>query len=473
MIATTFSLIAVLADLPLHGVSSQQATKYAFLNVNVVPMNREVVLSHQTVLIEGDRIKFIGDASKIKIPVGSVEIDGRGKYLIPGLMDMHTHLFSDDEFPKEMAGDELKVMIANGVTTIRLMLGTPEHLKYRSQVEEGKMIGPTLFVASPGLTGRPQSAESNGRLATTPEAAKSAVEEFKRAGYDFIKFVDGFVQPYYDAAIKAAKEQGIRVVGHVDPSTGVAHALKQKQNLEHFDAYMESVLKDDSPIKVSVSDRNVYRKDNWVSLDYVDDEKVKAIAKATAESGTYTTPTLNFFKSVVVEGETEEQIRSRPDFLFTPKKNSARLFPALKRINEIRPSIERRQRYQQIRDTLTVLILRNGGKIMAGSDSPDAFHVYGFALHRELKALKAAGLTNYEVLSAATRVPAEFLKVDKKFGTIKAGLRADLVLLDENPLADISATEKRTGVMVRGNWFPESVLTQWLDEIGKRFSAVP
>src|SRR5918999_615185 len=134
----------------------------AFVNVNVIPMDRERMLRDQTVIVRDGRIAEMGDAARVKAPAGALRIDGRGKYLVPGLIDMHTHLLSDDEFPDSLAGDELMVMLANGVTTARLMIGTPEHLVVRDRVEKGGMPGPTLYVASPQITGRKSGAIFNG-----------------------------------------------------------------------------------------------------------------------------------------------------------------------------------------------------------------------------------------------------------------------------------------------------------------------
>ncbi|HVF26901.1 MAG TPA: hypothetical protein VM943_01595 [Pyrinomonadaceae bacterium] len=136
-------------------LARQKSPSVAFTGVNVIPMDRERVLKNQTVIVRDSRIASIGDAAKVKVPAGALRIDGRGKYLIPGLVDMHTHLFSDDAFPDTLASDELAVMLANGVTTIRLMIGTPEHLALRAKIAKGELLGPALYVASPQVAGKP------------------------------------------------------------------------------------------------------------------------------------------------------------------------------------------------------------------------------------------------------------------------------------------------------------------------------
>lgn len=442
----------------------------AITNVNVIPMDRERVLQDQTVVIRRGRIHKIGPAARLKAPKGARLLDGRGKYLMPGLVDMHTHLFSDDdEFPEALADEELFLMLANGVTTARLMIGTPEHLKYRAQINKGELIAPTLYVASPQLTGRKQGSTFNGRVVTQAEEARAAVRDFKAAGYDFIKLTNFITPEVYEAVIDEAQKAKIRVVGHVDTRVGVRRALAARQQIEHLDAYLESVLKDESPIKTSVSDIGLFRKENWESLDYIDDAKVREIARETARAGIYSTPTLTFFKMTYGIGMSEDEIRSRPDFQFVPTKMREAWFAGNKRLLGRQASEARRREYVRVRDLLVREIHNAGGKIMAGSDTPELFLLYGWSLHREIKNLHAAGLSPYAALASATRNPAEYLGALKEIGTVEQGKRADLLLLDANPLEDVSNTERRAGVMVRGRWFTEEELKRRLDEIAPLF----
>src|SRR5215813_7183038 len=243
------ALIFVVAALAVP-VSAQTV---AFTNVSVIPMDRERVLANQTVVVKNGVIAEIGDAKKVKLPKDAVRIDGTRKYLVPGLVDMHTHLLSDsDEFPDSIGPDELRVMVANGVTTVRFMIGTPELLSLRSRSASGEIEAPTIYVASPHLTGREQG---NDFVVNTPDEAREAVRKSKAAGYDFIK-VTTFVKPeVYEAAVDEAAKQNIRVVGHADSRfVGVARELKAKQQIEHLDSYLEALLPDTAPVKGSVSD---------------------------------------------------------------------------------------------------------------------------------------------------------------------------------------------------------------------------
>jgi imidazolonepropionase-like amidohydrolase len=467
--ARTQFVILLLWGWATHASDIPATQPVCFTHVSIIPMDRERVLRDQTVVVRDGTIATIGDSATVSVPDDAMVIDGRGKYLIPGLIDMHTHLFTDEEFPDELAGDELAVMVANGVTTTRLMIGTPEHLTLRTRIGNGELVGPTLFVASPQIAGRASGRIFNGRAVKTAEEARSAVNDFKKAGYDFIKLTTDITPEVYDAVTEAAKAADIRVVGHVDPRIGVRKALEAGQQIEHLDCYMENVLGGDSTGKPSVSDYGVWRKPNWATLDDIDDQKVSELAHATGAIGGYTCPTLTFFELSFAVEQSDDQLQSRPDFRFFPKERRVPLLAAHRRFWTEPPSAERRAKYVRTRDSLVKQIHDAGGKIMAGSDSPELFLLYGFTLHREVKNLQEAGLTPYQALEAATRTPAEFLKGLDTFGTIEARKRADMVLLEANPLDDVSNTERRAGVMIRGRWIPETEAKAMLERIATKF----
>jgi imidazolonepropionase-like amidohydrolase len=319
---------------------------------------------------------------------------------------MHTHLFSDDAVPDSVGPDELAVMVANGVTAIRLMIGTPEHLVLRRDIIAGRTLGPQLWVASPQLAGKQYD---NGIVVTTPAEATEAVRRVKADGYDFVKLTLFITRPVYDAVVDEARRVGIPVVGHVDADVGVARAIEARQQIDHLDNYFESALADSAPMRESVTQYGVFQPDNWRSLDYIDDRKLDALAGATARSGIWSTPTLNVFNQAFAIGMTDGEIRGRPDWRMMPAEWRELYLEARAKYRATPAEPGRRQRYVEVRNRLTKTIADSGGKLLAGSDSPEWFHVYGWALHRELASFVAAGLTPYQALAAATRNPAEFL----------------------------------------------------------------
>ncbi|HEX8000779.1 MAG TPA: amidohydrolase family protein [Pyrinomonadaceae bacterium] len=461
-----FSLLLAVLALTVRAAGPDSSTT-VFVGVNVIPMDRERVLLNQTVVVRDGVIAEIGDAKKVKIPEGAQRIEGTGKFLIPGLADMHVHLFSDDEFPDTLAGDEFKIMLANGVTTIRLMTGTPEQLVWREKAARGEILAPTIYAASPQFTGKKST---NAYVVTNGEDAREAVRKAKRDGYDYLKITTNLKPEVYEAIFDEAAKQKIPVIGHADSrSVGLDRALKARQQIEHLDSYLEALLPENSPIKGSVSDIYLYQPKNWESLDVLDETKIPSIAQATVRANPYSTPTLHLFKSTFGIGRSEESIKAQPDIRFYPQKIIDLWLGVNKRYQAQMASPERRAKYVAIRNKIVKAIHDAGGKILAGSDTPEWLLLYGYTLHRELRALNEAGLSNYATLAAATRNPAEFFGTIKKTGTIEKGKRADLLLLEANPLEDIAHTERRAGVMLRGRWFTQSELNKWLDEIAPRF----
>jgi imidazolonepropionase-like amidohydrolase len=438
---------------------------FAITDVTVIPMTGDTTLRGTTVVVRDGRIAEIGATRNVKVPSGARRVDGRGKYLIPGLADMHAHLYSDGDIPDSVGKYELGVMVANGVTATRLMIGTPEHFTLRREVEAGRISGPQLWIASPQFTGKE---DVNSRVVTTPEDARAAVTEMANKGYDFIKLTLFITPPVYDAIVDEAKRRRIPVVGHVDPEVGVARALEARQQIEHLDNYLESVLADSAPMKTSVSDRGLFRPKYWESLDWIDDRKVERIAGETARAGIFTCPTLTVFKTAFALGQSLEEIQSRPDWAIMPAELRRLYLGAREKYWSQAASEERRMRYVEVRNRLVKAIADSGGKIMAGSDTPEWFFGYGWTIHRELESLVAAGLTPYQALAAGTRNPAEFVRASKEWGTIEKGKRADLLLLEANPLEDIRNTTRIEAVSVGGRWLDRAERERMIGEAAKR-----
>lgn len=434
---------------------------WAIIGANVIPMTSDTVIRNATVLVRDGRIVAVGFSGSVRVPSGAGQLMAQGRYLIPGLADMHTHLYSDGAVPDSAGPAELGVMLANGITAARLMIGTPEHLVLRRQVESGEVAGPQLWVASPHFA---TEASENARVVTTPDEVRQAVREVKLAGYDFVKVTFGIVGPLYDALVEEGKAQGIRIVGHVEPEVGVRRAIAAGQQIEHLDAYFEGALADSAPMHESITQFRLYRPQNWASLDFMDDAKLTALAVETARSGTWSVPTLEIFNRAFSIPLTDEELHALPDWQMIPRAIRQPYVNSRNRYWAQPVSREQRARFAAIRNAIVKRIADAGGagRIMAGSDSPDLLMAYGWAMHREIAHLVRAGLTPWQALAAATRNPAEFLGAMDEWGTIAPGRRADMVLLGGNPLEDIDNVGRIEAVAFGGKLFERPELDEMI-----------
>ena len=433
-------------------MSVNQNETIAFIGVSVIPMDRERVLKNQTVLIRAGRIAEIGDESKIKIPREALRIDGRGKFLMPGIVDMHLHLPPGEGANNDLPSQQLRLLLANGVTTGRNMIGSPTNLVLRDKINRGEITGPQIFTAGPPLTGNNTS---------SVEAAVKAVNDQKKAGYDLLKVHEGLKPEVYDAIAKTAREVGIQFAGHVTFSVGLRRALAAKQtSIEHLDNYLQTaVVAPNANIEITTS--QVVLGD---TLKYVDEKKLAELARETKSSNVANNPTLTLFKLVVSDTKPEEYLKWE-EMQYIPAKMRENFARQKAGTLNIPDSLEEKKRYIEMRNLLIRELYKAGAKILVGPDSPQFFLVPGFATHREMQSLAEAGLSNYAVLEAATRNGAENLGMLKEFGTVEKGKRADLLLLDANPLDSIGNAKRIAGVMVRGKWLAKTDLQKMLEDV--------
>jgi imidazolonepropionase-like amidohydrolase len=448
-------LNTVIAQNTSQTVSPNTPQVVAFVNVNLIPMDRERIIEGQTVIVRDGRIMLIAPAGQTKVPVGALSVDGRGKYLMPGLADMHVHLYPGAGIQDDLASQQLQLFLANGVTTIRNMIGKPEHLMLRERVAKGELLGPRIYTAGPPLL---------GNTVPTPEAGERAVIEQKKAGYDFLKVHEALSPETYAAIVAAAKRVGIPFAGHVTATVGLKRALEAKQtSIEHLDGYLQAMVADNSPVPPTPSQVVL-----GPVLEHIDESKIPALASATRAAGVWNDPTLTLFKIIVSDDKPEELLKW-PELQYVPAKMRDGFSRQKQSTADIPAPASERQRYLELRNKMLMALHKAGAKLLIGPDSPQFFLVPGFATHRELQSFVDAGLTPYEAIEAATRNPgeyiAEIMKAQRDFGTVEVGLRADLLLLDANPLQSVANLQKRAGVMVRGRWLPESELRKMLEKI--------
>jgi cytosine/adenosine deaminase-related metal-dependent hydrolase len=430
-------------------------------NVHVIPMTDTSIIRNAAVVVRDGRVERVGPASQVATPSGARVIDGNGGYLMPGLADMHTHLYADQHIPDSIGRQEVGVMLANGITTARLMIGTPAQLALRREIEGGRVIGPNLYTASPHLTGRP---DTNARVVRTPDEGRAAVRELGPLGYDFIKITNWIAPPVYEAIMDEANKAGYRVDGHVNAGVTVERASTLGQHQQHLDGWFEALLPDSAKDRPSLTQYGVYDLKRWPTLDIMDERRIAPLAGTVARSKVWVTPTLVLFNTFFAIGESDEDMRGRPDWGLIPARFRGLIVQAMGNYwslaNAMVRTPERRERYVELRGKIVKALADSGARLLAGSDAPDFLMSMGYTLHRELEALAGAGLTPWQVLATATRNPAEFLGASEEWGTIAPGRRADLVLLAANPLEDIRNTARVEATSIGGRWITRNELDE-------------
>ncbi len=403
----------------------------AFVNVNVLPMDSERVLMHQTVLIDGDRIVAVGPASEVDVPAGATVIDGSGMWLMPGLAEMHGHIPPPSQ-PREEIEAVLFLYAANGITTVRGMLGWPGQLELREEVRAGQLLSPTLYLAGPSFS---------GQTVQTPEAARARVRTQVAEGWDLLKVHPGLSRGVYDAMADEAARLGIRFGGHVPQDVGLLHALETGQEtFDHMDGFGAHLGTDGPP----------------------DAADLRAIVEKTRDAGAWIVPTSVLWELFLGVASLDE-MRARPELRYTSPQNVAAWTRAYRtRLENAPPS------GQQMAENRKIILkaLSDGGvPILMGTDAPQQFSIPGFSLHREVAYMVRAGMTPYDVLVSGTRNVGHYFEDKDTFGLVAEGHRADLVLLAANPLEDIRAIDAIEGVMLRGRFVPRSEINTRLAEI--------
>lgn len=419
-------------------IAPQQSTgTIAFTNVNVVPMDADRVLRSQTVIIQGDRIREMGPTSRISIPSGATRIDGTGKYLMPGLAEMHGHMPGGD-----LEETVMFLYVANGVTTVRGMLGQDFHLELRRKSQAGEIIAPTLYMAGPSF---------NGNSVSSPEQAAEMVRRQKEQGWDLLKIHPGLTLPEYDAMASTAAEVGIRFGGHVPADVGLRHAIEMGQEtFDHLDGFIEYLDAFDRPI---------------------DQAKLDELVGLVKASGAWVVPTMVLWDIGIIGRGDTRAMETYSEMRYWPAEGvqgwSRR---QAERSRAASQDPQRADLWANNRMRVLKALADGGARVLMGTDSPQIFSVPGFSLHREMAAMAEAGMTPYQILVSGTQAVGEYFGRQDSFGTVAIGRRADLILLNSNPLRDVGNVQDRVGVMLRGRWLSEDMIQSRLTEIEQRFA---
>lgn len=422
--------------------SSAHAETIAFVNTNVIPMTRETVLLARTVIVRDGRIARIGDVAGTEVPDGAIVVDGTDRYLMPGLAEMHGHVTDTDDDALERL---FSLFLANGVTTVRGMLGRSSHLTLRADIEAGRRIAPRLVTSGPSL---------NGNSVTSPAQAERLVREQHAEGYDFLKIHPGLTRAEFDRIAATANELEMPFAGHVPADVGLEAALAAGiATVDHLDGYMETLIAPDRDPTGGIGGFF-----GMMLAGIADESRVDGVVAATRAAGTWNVPTQTLFEQTA-NATLPARMADRPEMRYANASDVAG-WVSTKRdlLNDRDFDRDVANRAIEIRRALILALHESGAGLLLGSDSPQRFNVPGFALHRELGLLVAAGLTPYEALRTGTVNPARYLKADDERGTVQEGRIADLVLLDENPLEDIENSRRVHGTVVRGHWLSRAEL---------------
>lgn len=425
---------------------------FAIKNVNVIPMTLDnKVIENAFVVIKDNKILSINEPA----PDNAKIIDGKGKWLIPGLIDMHVHVPTDGHFnttfPTKAAvvftstQDVMTPFVATGVTTIFELNARAGHFGQRNEIARGDVIGPRMALAAIINGG-----DESGRIANTPADGRQAVRMAKAEGYEFIKVYSHLNIETYKAVVDEANKQGLKVIGHIP------NAFKgriEEAFVPHFGmvAHAEEYAKNSKDLS---------------------DADIQRFAKLAKENGTWLTPTLTIIERDIDQVRSLDSIRHLQSFQYVHPLLQSKWLIANNPHKD--PSPEHAVQLEKMSDfnkRLVRAFKKAGVPIVAGTDAGSSGVVWGFSLHDELELLEEAGLTPVEALASATRLPATWLGIDSVVGTVEAGKFADLILLDANPLNDIKNTRKISGVFVNGRWLDKARISAMLSDLSKRNTA--
>ncbi|MFK7934325.1 MAG: amidohydrolase family protein [Saprospiraceae bacterium] len=457
-----------------HEQFQPETGTFAIQNINVLAPNGADFIAQQTVLIEAGKITTI--AEQVALPTNAKIIDGTGKYLIPGLIDAHVHLFQSP--------NDLLLYIANGVTEIRELIGSDNHLAWKKEIEQGR-VGPKMFVASPrlgsfsNLEGFFMEQSQGFRNVQDAEQARQIVQEYKDRGYDGLKIYSHLNQEAYVALTETAKELDMPTFGHIPFVIGFDQVWNSGQSdIAHFEEIMNALQREFSHKKkedlASMFGGFMEREEAFLAYT---EQRSNELADSLIAHDISVTSTLWLTQSFARQKVELDRVLTEIELAYEnpgisegtpmvtralgwlPHVNRYRFYDGITE-NEKVGNIKYWQAYGDACQLIAKNFAQKGVKIMAGTDANLPPTVPGFSLHDELISLKTAGMTTAQVLQSATATPANWLKSNT--GQIATGYAANLVLLDKNPLEDISNTKAINTVIANGKVYDRSLLDQML-----------
>lgn len=418
------------------------AAEYLFTDATIVTLAEAGTLRADLRVSDG-RIAAIG--ADLEADADTVVVHVNGGYLMPGLAEMHAHVPAPDQ-GEQYRDDVLFLWLANGITTVRGMLGHPSHLDLRRELAAHDTLGPRLITSGPSF---------NGNSVSSPRQARQMVRVQAAAGYDFLKIHPGLNRAEYDAMADEARRLGMRFAGHVPVDVGLEHAVASGQaTIDHLDGFLQALAP-------QADDGSFF----GVGLAGAADLKgLDAIARQMLAAGSWVVPTETLIENFAA-AEHMDELLARPEHVYLPADLAARY---RERLSQVGQGVRQAEAALAVRKQIIRRLHDAGVGVLLGADSPQIFNVPGFAIHRELQAMVAAGLSPEEALRTGTVAPAHYFDRADDFGALRPGLSADLVWVDGDPTADIGNASKIHGVMVRGRWLDREELDAGLKAIADR-----
>tara|TARA_R110002167_G_scaffold167170_8_gene364330 strand:- start:281 stop:1624 length:1344 start_codon:yes stop_codon:yes gene_type:complete len=420
-------------------------------NANVLDVRTGKIMEAYQIVIDSGKVQQL--TATLKNPEAyAVQIDGRGKYVLPGFAEMHAHIPPPDT-GAERIEETLFLYLANGITTIRGMLGDPAHLQLRERAEKGKLLAPRIFTSSPSL---------NGNSVTNIEEAIQKVTAYQLQGYDFLKIHPGIQRDVFDQVVKTANEVGIPFAGHVPVAVGIRHALESKYaSIDHIDGFLEGLVPDTVGVDPA---QNGFFGYNFTHL--ADTTKIDVLVEMAKQNQVWIVPTQSLFERWFAPISAEELL-TQPEMKYMPVSTLENWKQRKIEASGTDADFDKVQwqRFDAIRKQLLKKLHKNGHGILLGSDAPQIFNVPGFSIHHEMEGMLNAGLSPLEVIRAGTLNSAIYFNREGSLGEIKEGFDADLIMVDANPLENIKALQQISGVMRQGKWLSKAFIDKKLSEI--------
>lgn len=443
-------------------ITAAGAEELILKNATVIDVEAGTVRPQQTLHLRNGWIERVSDDASAA-PVAAVKvIDLAGKYVMPGLWDMHFH--PDDQ-------NDLDLLIANGVTSARIMFGESKHLAWRAGIELGEQQGPHLYVAGPIIEGQPPAQmaavvdTAGRRLPRTRQEAIDEVRAEKAAGFDYLKVYNNVPADAYGGLIDEGKRLGMPVIGHVPFEMGLMGVLKAGQRtLEHLRGYVELLAAADGPVQPGIDLRS-----RTLAWEYADMGKAPALVQATRDAGAFICPTMAVRITTSPTADVERYLAAPDAAYMAPwQRTSLQHRERTKWLSNFsEDDWQRAARGLANQDALILAMQRAGVPLLAGTDTGP----WGFTLHSELENFVKAGLTPQQALLTTTRNPAQFAGVTDHAGKIADGYQADLLILDRNPLQDVRNARAIFAVVSHGKLLDRAALDAMLAKIKARYAA--